>query len=98
MFVAARFRPGAPGKLFDPSLLTPLLQEICQAIPNRQSLDPEFQGLYERLMAFDGSYFRVPAQVLWALHEKSNARVPGRQVRLNLSRRAGTSVRVIQRA
>ena len=85
-------------KLFDPSLLAPLLREIYRAIPNRQSLDPEFQGLYERLMAFDGSYFRVPAQVLWALHEKSNARVPGRQVRLNLSRRAGTSVRVIQRA
>ena len=90
MFVAARFRPGAPGKLFDPSLLTPLLQEICQAIPNRQSLDPEFQGLYERLMAFDGSYFRVPAQVLWALQEKSGSQVPGRQVRLNLHYCIGT--------
>ncbi|MGC9259914.1 MAG: hypothetical protein ACP5I8_07535, partial [Phycisphaerae bacterium] len=27
-------------KLFDPSLLAPLLQEIYQAIPNRHSLDP----------------------------------------------------------
>ena len=78
-------------KLFDPSLLTPLLQEIYQAIPNRQSLDPEFQGLYERLVAFDGSYFRVPAQVLWALHEKSGPqRLPGRQVRLNLHYCIGT--------
>ncbi|MGC8625882.1 MAG: hypothetical protein ACP5VQ_11550, partial [Phycisphaerae bacterium] len=77
-------------KLFDPSLLAPLLQEIYQAIPNRHSLDPEFQGLYERLMAFDGSYFRVPAQVLWALREKSGSQVPGRQVRLNLHYCIGT--------
>ena len=71
-------------KLFDPSLLAPVLQEIYQALPNRHSLDPEFQGLYEKLVAFDGSYFRVPAQVLWALREKSGSQVPGRQVRLNL--------------
>ncbi len=52
-------------KLFDSSLLAPLLKELYQALPNRKSLDPEFQDLYERLMAFDGSYFRVPAQVWW---------------------------------
>ena len=84
--------------LFDPSLLAPMMQQIYQALPNRHGLEPEFQNLYEKLMAFDGSYFRVPAQVLWALREKSNSRVPGRQVRLNLSRRAGTSVLVILRA
>jgi hypothetical protein len=52
-------------KVFDPSLLAPILQEIYQALPNRQSLDPEFQGLYEKLMAFDGSYrwFGLPASV-----------------------------------
>lgn len=77
-------------KLFDSSLLAPILQKIYQAIPNQQNLDPEFQGLYERLMAFDGSYFRVPAQVLWALHEKSGSQVPGRQVRLNLHYCIGT--------
>ena len=75
-----------------------MMQQIYQALPNRHGLEPEFQNLYEKLMAFDGSYFRVPAQVLWALREKSNSRVPGRQVRLNLSRRAGTSVLVILRA
>ena len=77
-------------KLFDPLLLAPLLEQIYQALPQRQSLDPEFQSLYDKLMAFDGSYFRVPAQVLWALHQKSNARVPGRQVRLNLHYCIGT--------
>ena len=77
-------------KLFDSSLLAPLLKELYQALPNRKSLDPEFQDLYERLMAFDGSYFRVPAQVWWALREKSKSRVPGRQVRLNLHYCTGT--------
>lgn len=77
-------------KLFDPALLTPMMQQIYQALPNRHSLEPEFQGLYEKLMAFDGSYFRVPANVLWALHQKNNARVPGRQVRLNLHYGIGT--------
>ena len=77
-------------KFFDPALLAPVLQEIYRALPNRKSLDPEFQGFYERLMAFDGSYFRVPAQVLWALREKSGQQVPGRQVRLNLNYCIGT--------
>ena len=77
-------------KLFDPSLLAPVLQEVYQALPNRHSLDPEFQGLYEKLMAFDGSYFRVPAQVLWALREKSGSQVLNRQVRLNLHYCIGT--------
>lgn len=71
-------------KLFDPKLLRPLIEQIHRELPKGAAVDPEIQELYERLIAFDGSYFRVPAQVLWAIQEKGPDRKKGRQVRLNL--------------
>ncbi len=47
-------------------------------------MTPEFEELYEKLVAFDGSYFHVPAKVFWALREKDRSQVEGRQIRLNL--------------
>jgi len=77
-------------KLFDPALLAPLMEQLYKELPNRHCLNPEFQDLYEKLIAFDGSYFRVPAQVHWALRERNSQQVPGRQVRLNLHYCVGT--------
>jgi hypothetical protein len=66
--------------------LLPLLQELLKRLPANCS-HPDLQDLLtlkKRICAIDGSYFRVPADVLWALaHRRSNGKI-GRQVRLDL--------------
>ena len=71
-------------KFFDPTLLRPLVERLYQELPRSTSLEPDLQAIYDKLVAYDGSYFRVPADVLWAIHEKSRYHHAGRQVRLNL--------------
>ncbi len=71
-------------KLFDPELLRPVIDELFKALPKRPCLQPDFEKLLSEVIAFDGSYFRVPARVAWALREKTVTKVEGRQVRLNL--------------
>lgn len=66
--------------------LLPLMQELLRRLPDNCS-HPDLQELLtlkKRIIAIDGSYFRVPADVLWALaHLRSNGRT-GRQIRLDL--------------
>lgn len=66
--------------------LLPLLRELLKRLPDDCSR-PDLQDLVilkKRIHAIDGSYFRVPADVLWALaHRRSNG-VIGRQFRLDL--------------
>jgi Transposase DDE domain len=66
--------------------LLPLMQELLRRLPNNCS-HPDLQDLLtlkKRIVAIDGSYFRVPADVLWAIaHRRANG-VVGRQVRLDL--------------
>lgn len=72
---------------FDPQLLVPLIAHLRQQVAPRQmdAADPTLRGLLNRLLAFDGSYFRTAADAGWALRERhgANARLRGR-VRLNL--------------
>jgi len=66
--------------------LLPLLKELLARLPaNCAHPDlADLMTLKKRICAIDGSYFRVPADVLWALtHTRSNGK-PGRQVRLDL--------------
>jgi hypothetical protein len=66
--------------------LLPLMRELLQQLPDNCS-HPDLRDLLtlkKRIVAIDGSYFRVPADVLWALaHRRKNNKV-GRQVRLDL--------------
>lgn len=66
--------------------LLPLMQALLARLPDNCS-HPELQDLLtlkRRLVAIDGSYFRIPADVLWALaHARRNDKV-GRQIRLDL--------------
>lgn len=71
-------------KLFDPELLKPIVNELFEALPKKSGLQPDFEKLLNDVIAFDGSYFRVPAKVAWALQERTVTGVEGRQVRLNL--------------
>jgi hypothetical protein len=66
--------------------LLPLMQQLLQRLPadcaHPQAAD--LLTLKKRICAIDGSYFRVPCDVLWALaHARSNGKT-GRQVRLDL--------------
>ena len=66
--------------------LLPLMSELLARLPANCS-HPDLRDLLtlkKRIRAIDGSYFRVPADVLWALaHRRSNGKV-ARQVRLDL--------------
>lgn len=69
--------------------LLPLMRQLLARLPDHCS-HPDLRDLRDlltlkkRIIAIDGSYFRVPADVLWALaHRRSNDKV-GRQIRLDL--------------
>lgn len=66
--------------------LLPLMRQLLARLPDNCS-HPDLRDLLtlkKRIIAIDGSYFRVPADVLGALaHRRSNGKV-GRQIRLDL--------------
>jgi len=66
--------------------LLPLMKELLARLPANCS-NPDLADLLvlkKRICAIDGSYFRVPCDVLWALaHRRSNNKL-ARQVRLDL--------------
>jgi hypothetical protein len=72
---------------FDPQLLVPLIAHLRERVMPREidATDPTLRGMLNRLLAYDGSYFRTAADVGWALRERhgKNAKLRGR-VRLNL--------------
>ncbi len=66
--------------------LLPLLRELLARLPANCS-DPNLADLVtlkKRIVAIDGSYFRVPADVLWALAHRRPNNKAARQVRLDL--------------
>ncbi|NNM85947.1 MAG: hypothetical protein HKL96_09375 [Phycisphaerales bacterium] len=71
-------------KLFDPQSWMPLIRELYQALSRKPGVAPEFKEPYEKLVAFDRSYFHVPTKVFWALRQKGRNQVESRQVHLNL--------------
>ena len=70
---------------FDPGLLRPLLRDLRGRVSPRQmdQTDPALRGLLNRLLVYDGSFFRTVSDVGWALRERHGPRWRGR-VRLNL--------------
>lgn len=71
--------------VFDPQLLMPLIADLRRRVSPRQmdATDDTLRGLLNRLLAFDGSYFRTACDVGMALRERHGSRLRGR-VRLNL--------------
>jgi hypothetical protein len=67
----------------NPNCLLPILKRLLVQVPNLQRRDPDLAGL-GRIIALDGSYFRVAADVLWAIGRKKCNGKPGKAVRLNL--------------
>jgi hypothetical protein len=69
--------------LFDPALLLPVIQDLRQRLPALARADDDLDRITRRIVAADGSYFNLYADVAWALHlTRSNGRAAA-QVRLD---------------
>ena len=67
----------------DAKVVEPLVKRLMAQVPNLPRRDGDLAGL-GRILAVDGSFFRVPAEVLWAIHHVNVNGQPSKKVRLNL--------------
>lgn len=68
---------------FDPSLLLGVIQELRSSVPALGRADEDLDVIVQRVIAADGSYFNLYADVAWAIHlTRTNGR-DAAQVRLN---------------
>jgi len=58
-------------KIVDPSLLQPLLDDLARRVDGRQ-LPHELELLVKRLVAVDGTFLRIVAQLTWTLHQRTD--------------------------
>lgn len=69
---------------FDPALLAPLVDDLRARCPGLGRDDPDLATIARRVVAADGTYLTVAADVAWALrHTKTDGRRQG-QVRANV--------------
>lgn len=72
---------------FDPQLLMPLIEHLRRQVGPQQmdQTHGDLRGMLNRLLIYDGSYFRTACDVGWAMRERHgpNGKLRGR-VRLNL--------------
>ena len=57
-------------RLFDPELLRPLFESLKEQA-NIQAHDPRLDGLTNKLLAVDGSFFAVASRITWAIYNRS---------------------------
>lgn len=70
--------------VFDPKHLEPIIEDLRQRVPNLTQADPDLATITRRIIAADGTYFTLLADIVWVLHHtKSNGKVQG-QVRANV--------------
>jgi hypothetical protein len=69
---------------FDPALLLPTVQDLRHRLPALERADGELAQILRQIIASDGSYFRLYADVAWALHLTRRNGKPAAEVRLNL--------------
>jgi hypothetical protein len=71
-------------KVFDPTLLEPIIEDLRGRLPNLQRQDPQLSALTRRILAVDASLFAVSADVAWALQRRNADGTRKVAVRLNL--------------
>jgi hypothetical protein len=65
--------------------LRPLVQQLQKQVPQLQRLDPDLDQVADKIVAGDGSLFRLAGEVAWALQRRKNPQGQiDSQVRLNL--------------
>jgi hypothetical protein len=69
---------------FDPALLLPTIQDLRNRRPALERADEDLAKITQQLIASDGSYFNLYADVAWALHLTRSNGKDGAEIRLNL--------------
>jgi hypothetical protein len=68
---------------FNPALLLPLIRELRQRVCHLPRVDDQLANILRQVIAADGSYFNIYADVAWAIHLTRSNGKPGAQIRLN---------------
>ena len=68
---------------FDPQLLRPILEDLRRRLPALSRADADLEQITRQVIAADGSYFNIYADVAWALHLTRRNQQDGAQIRLN---------------
>lgn len=71
-------------KVFDPTLLEPIIEDLRARVPDLQRTDAKLGDLTRRVRAVDSSLFTVAAGVSWALQQRRPNGKGRATVRLNL--------------
>jgi hypothetical protein len=69
---------------FDPALLLPTIQDLRNRLPALERADGELARITKQVIAADGSYFNIYADVAWAIHTTRSNGKPAAEIRLNL--------------
>jgi hypothetical protein len=71
-------------RLMDATLLEPLIEQLRARLPNLGKQDAKLGALLKQVIAVDGSFFNVAADVTWALARRDRDGDERRCTRLNL--------------
>jgi hypothetical protein len=79
-------------KVFDPTLLEPIIEDLRARVPDLQRTDAKLGRLTQKVRAVDASLFTVAANVAWALRQRRPNGKGRATVRLNLQWAAAAGV------
>jgi hypothetical protein len=68
---------------FDPKLLLPIMEDLRARLPALGRADGDLEQITRQVIAADGSYFNIYADVAWAIHLTRRSGKAGAQIRLN---------------
>lgn len=68
---------------FDPALLLPVIEDLRARVPALRRADADLDQILRKVIAADGSYFNLYADVAWAIHLTRSNGKDAAQVRLN---------------
>lgn len=68
---------------FDPQLLLPIIEDLRKKLPALQRANADLDQIVRQVVAADGSYFNIYADVLWAIHLTRRNGRNAAQIRLN---------------
>jgi hypothetical protein len=68
---------------FDADLLRPIVEELRRRLPALARADGDLEQITRQILAADGSYFNLYADVAWAIHLTRRSGKDGAQMRLN---------------
>jgi len=69
---------------FDPERLRPIIHDLRRRLPALSRADADLERITQQIIAADGSYFNLYADVAWALHLTRRNGKDGAQMRLNV--------------